>query len=159
MDNNIFFRQKKDKYNPDIENKLAEKETERTNKNFTLSSTIYNPITGIIPTKITDTNDLILAKDNSISKSDIQKLILKKEEERINQDNQFKPVKTKIINNMSPEIQPIQPKEQPKEQPNNKTNYISTYNELKNGGDKKQEKTTPNQQKLIQGLKDLGIII
>jgi len=158
MDNNIFFRQKKNKYNPDIENKLTDKESERTNKNFTLSTTIYNPITGIIPTKITDTSDLILAKDNSISKSDIQKLILKKEEERINQDNQFKPVKTKIINT-TPDIQPIKPKEI-KEQPNNnRTNYISTYNELKNGGDKKQEKTTPNQQKLIQGLKDLGIII
>ena len=155
MENNIFFRQKKDKYNPDIGNKLNEKETERTNTNFMLSTTIYNPITGVVPTKITDTSDLILEKDNTISKSDIQKLILKKEEERLNQDNQFKPVTTKIINNNTNneiQLQPTITKE-------NKINYISTYNELKNGTVKKQDNTSPNQQKLIQGLKDLGIII
>lgn len=155
MENNIFFRQKKDKYNPDIGNKLNEKETERTNTNFMLSTIIYNPITGVVPTKITDTSDLILEKDNTISKSDIQKLILKKEEERLNQDNQFKPVTTKIINNNTNneiQLQPTITKE-------NKINYISTYNELKNGTAKKQDNTSPNQQKLIQGLKDLGIII
>ena len=152
MENNIFFRQKKDKYNPDIMNKLTQKDSERTNTNFNMTTTIYNPITGIVPSKISESNDLVLDKDSCFTKNDIAKLIMKKEEERVNQDLQFKPVKTKVINTNSTNTNSTNTN-------STTSNYIATYNELKNGNNmvKKQEKTTDNQQKIIQGLKDLGI--
>jgi hypothetical protein len=175
MENNIFFRQKKDKYNPDIMNKLTQKDSERTNTNFNMTTTIYNPITGIVPSKISESNDLVLDKDSCFTKNDIAKLIMKKEEERVNQDLQFKPVKTKVINTNSTTSNSTTSNSTTSNSTTsnsttsnsttsnstnaNSSNYIATYNELKNGNNmvKKQEKTTDNQQKIIQGLKDLGI--
>jgi hypothetical protein len=159
MDNNIFFREKKDKFNPDIKMKLTQKESERNNTNFQLTSTIYNPITGVIPSKITETKDLLLNipnKDNSLNKINIQQLILEKEEERNGQDLQFKPVKTKILNNLEP-TQQFQPIHQV--QPKTNNNYIATYHDLKNtqiNGPKKQDKN--NYSNILDGLKGLGII-
>jgi hypothetical protein len=134
MENNIFVKNKREKFNPDVENKLKGKETERTNTKFNLTTSIYNPITGIIPSQIQSNNDLILQKDSSISMNDIKKLIMDKECERNSQDINFKPVKTKVINN----------------NPNttNRTNYIQTYEDL-------------NKEKynnILDGLKNLGII-
>ena len=158
MDNNIFFRQKKDKYNPDIETKLNQKDSERTNTNFNMTNTIYNPITNIVPAKISSSNDLILERDNCLTKIDIDKLIMKKSEERSSQDINFKPTKTKItnessINNIST---PINNMTNNISTPNN---YIATHNELKQPQNiiRKQVIANENQQKIIQGLKDLGI--
>jgi len=99
MENNIFVKMRKDKFNPDIEPRLKNKEVERDNTRFEMSNLIYNPITGVVPDKITNVNDLIICKDESFDKVDIQRLINEKEKERSIQDTQYKPVQTKVINN------------------------------------------------------------
>jgi hypothetical protein len=169
MENNIFFKEKKNKYNPDVDIKLQNKETERNMQQFNLSTTIYNPITGVVPQKIKDANDLVIEKPIPLSKSEIQKLILKKEEERIAMDNMYKPVKTKIVSDtmitqttpqISNNISNIQTETQ---QPITRNNYIATFNDMKREattGIKKQEKISKNENysHILDGLKDLGII-
>jgi hypothetical protein len=153
MENNIFIKMKKEKFNPDIEPKLKNKEVERDNTKFEMSNLIYNPITGIIPEKINNINDLVICKDNSLDKVDIKKLILEKEKERSNQDNQYKPVQTKVINN-NPVVQ--------SNKINSTQNYIETYEELKRGSQNKSNQQSDNKVKnydnILEGLKDLGII-
>jgi hypothetical protein len=152
MENNIFIKMKKEKFNPDIEPKLKNKELERDNTKFEMSNLIYNPITGKIPEKITNTNDLIISKDNTLDKADIKKLIIEKEKERLNQDNQYKPVQTKVINN-NPVIQ--------SNKVNSTQNYIETYEELKRGSQNKSNQIDnkgKNYDNILEGLKDLGII-
>ena len=151
MENNIFVKMKRNKYNPDIENKLKGKEIERENTEFNLSKSIYNPITGVIPNEIRSNQDLILQKDLTYSTSDIKKLILEKENERIEQDTRYKPIKTKVINNS------------PENDNNIKNNYIETYNELKNSSNNNKKEQINNIEKknynsILDGLKDLGII-
>jgi len=154
MENNIFIKNKKDKFNPDIENKLNNKDIERKNTHFNVSTNIYNPITGIIPNKINSSNDLGLSKDKPMNKNDIKNLINTKENERKIQDDLFKPIKTKVINNESNNlISQIQ---------NNK-NYIETHQELKKGSTNKtntnlNSNSNSNYNNIIEGLKDLGII-
>jgi hypothetical protein len=152
MENNIFIKMKKEKFNPDIEPKLKNKEVERDNTKFEMSNLIYNPITGIVPEKINNINDLVICKDNSLDKVDIKKLIIEKEKERNNQDNQYKPVQTKVINN-NPAIQSNKISTQ---------NYIETYEELKRGSQNKSNQQSDNKVKnydnILEGLKDLGII-
>ena len=163
MNNNIFIKMKKDKFNPDIEPKLKSKETERDNVTFELHNSIYNPITGVIPNKINSINDLVLEKDKSLDKVNIQKLISEKSKERINQDNIHKPVKTKIINN-SPIQQTNKVNEPNKSYNVNRTNYIETFEDMKMSLNKKSEQTKiqpqpkNNYDNILDGLKDLGII-
>lgn len=139
MNNNIFI--KKGKYNPDVIDKVKIVDEERLNTNFELTKTIYNPITGIVPNKIKDTKDLILKTDKSLSKMEIQNLIRQKEAERTNQDVEYKPVKTKIINEQQ-----------------EKTNYIQTFEEMKQETNVYQPKINQNYNNILLGLKDLGII-
>jgi hypothetical protein len=153
MENNIFIKMQRNKYNPDIENKLKGKEIERENTEFDLLKSIYNPITGIIPKEVKTNQDLILEKDLTYSSSDIKKLILEKENERIIQDSQYKPIKTKVINNT------------PENDNNIKNNYIETFEDLKKSlnSNKKDLAITNNTQNknydnILDGLKDLGII-
>jgi len=96
MNSNIFVKMNV-KSNPDIEPKLEDYGRTRKNEKFVQSNTIYNPITGVIPDKIKSPQDLALERDNKIS--DIKKLISEKEMERKKQDDSYKPVQTKIINN------------------------------------------------------------
>lgn len=161
MNNNIFIKMKKDKFNPDIEPKLKIKETERENVTFELQNSIYNPITGIIPNKINSINDLVLEKDKSLDKINIQKLISEKSIERINQDYIHKPVKTKIINNIP--IQQTNKINEPIKSCNvNRTNYIETFEDMKisSNKDSSQNNHQPknNYDNILDGLKDLGII-
>jgi len=150
MNNNIFFKQKKEKYNPDIDDKMKEADNERNNTRFEQSNVIYNPITGVVPSKVSDVKDLTLQKDTSMNKSDIMNMIRMKEAERNNQDNEYKPVKTKIINNTI---------EKPKVQSEIRTNYIETFEEMKHGGSRhKQPSTDKNYNNILDGLKDLGIL-
>ena len=138
MENNIFFKQSKIKYNPDINNKFETKEQERSNNNFTLSNTIYNPITGIVPSTVKTNKDLILENNsNKLSKDDIKKLILQKENERLEQNAQLKPVKTKIINNNVEDTSGC-----------NDTFRVTKPTINKNN----------NYNNILDGLKDLGII-
>jgi len=152
MENNIFIKMKKEKFNPDIEPKLKNKEIERDTTKFEMSNLIYNPITGKVPNKINNTNDLLICKDVTLDKIDIKKLMIEKENERLNQDNQYKPVQTKVVNN-NPIIQ--------SNKVNTNQNYIETYEELKRGSQNKYNQQIPkgnNFDNLLEGLKDLGII-
>jgi len=166
MENNIFVKMKREKFNPDVENKLKGKESEREKTRFDLTTSIYNPITGVIPAQIRSNNDLILEKDCAYSSTDIKKLIMEKENERINQDIQYKPVKTKVINNNPTNTNYSgQNQNQDNYQQQSRTNYIETYEELKRGSaNLKNEQTksiSQNKEKynnILDGLKDLGII-
>lgn len=138
MENNIFIKTNKNKFNPDIEEKLKNKELERNLSQFELSNNIYNPITGIIPNKITSTKDLELSKDNKIN---INKLISNITTERNNQDIAFKHNK-KIINNLVTE--------------DYSNVNIQTYEDMKQNYNQKSKKNNYNN--ILDGLKDLGII-
>jgi hypothetical protein len=168
MENNIFVKMKRDKFNPDVENKLKGKEVERDKTRFDLTNSIYNPITGVVPAQIRSNNDLILEKDCAYTNTDIKKLIMEKENERVNQDVQYKPVKTKVINN-NPQNSNININQISSSQDNfqqqSRTNYIETYEELKRGSAniKIEQAKSVNQNKekynnILDGLKDLGII-
>ena len=143
MENNIFIKNKKGKYNPDIENKLQNKESERNATIFNLTNSIYNPVTGVIPSQISTMNDLVLQVDNPYTQNDIKNLIMNKELERQNQDTQFKPLQTKIT---------------PTTQQTNKTNYIETYEELKKHSSNNNNQSKEKYNNILEGLKDLGII-
>lgn len=179
MENNIFFKLKKNKFNPDIEHNLKQKEIERDNAKFQLSTNIYNPITNIIPSQIKNSNDLILSKDTTLSMVDIQKLILEKENERTIQNNLFKPIKTKMINNNSilesnnqsnnelitnTKVNSSDIKVNSSDIKCNRTNYLQTFEDLKRGSNiNKQQNIETFQNKnnynnILAGLKDLGII-
>ena len=138
MENNIFFKQSKAKYNPDINEKFETKESERNNNNFSLSNTIYNPITGVVPNQIKTNKDLVLDSNKSkLSKDDIKNLILQKENERQEQNESLKHVKTKIVNT--------------------NVSYIETFDELKNKSKVISNKVN-NYNNILDSLKDLGII-
>jgi hypothetical protein len=173
MENNIFVKMNKTKFNPDIEQKLKTKELERDSVKFELNNSIYNPITGIIPNKISSVKDLVLEKDMMIDKVNIQKLISDKNTERINQDNMHKPIKTKVINNIS--VQQTNETKETKETKetnniskisnDNKIDYIKTFEDMKKnsyGSNKKleqsQSQSQSNYNSILDGLKDLGII-
>jgi hypothetical protein len=149
MENNIFLKQKKDKHNPDIMNKYNTVDTERAQTEFNLSNTIYNPITGIIPNKINDSKDLVLQKDNTLNKNDIMNMIKTKEAERILQDTEYKPLKTKVLNIASQTPQNVQQ--------NVQNNYIETFEDMKRGV-VKPKSVDKNYNNILDGLKDLGII-
>ncbi len=168
MENNIFVKMKRDKFNPDVENKLKGKEVERDKTKFDLTTSIYNPITGVVPTQIRSNNDLILEKDCAYSTNDIKKLIIEKANERASQDIQYKPVQTKVINNNpqgNSNISQNNHSNQDNYQQQSRTNYIETYEELKRGSSnmKNEQAKSVNQNKekynnILDGLKDLGII-
>lgn len=87
----------KEKFNPDINDKIKSKEHERNSTKYNLNTTIYNPITGIVPQNITSNKDLKLNIDTT--QIEIKKLLQEKERERQQQDSTYKPQQTKIINN------------------------------------------------------------
>jgi hypothetical protein len=145
MEDNIFFKNKKDKYNPDINDKFYQKENERLNNNYNLSNVIYNPITGIIPTNIKSPDDLRINNDNNIY--NINKLISEKENERKQQEQQFKNndnIQTKVINNY------------------NQNNCNDNFNELKEksliNNKSLDNNNNNNFNNILIELKDLGIL-
>lgn len=148
MENNIFLKNKKDKFNPDVITNLSKKSTERKKNEFQISKNIYNPITNSVPDNIKSGKDLKLQKDNSIQGNDIKKLIKQKEDERNKQYNELKPLKIKSL-------------------PTNLIvdKHIENFEELKNNSESFVKKTNQeqNQQKdkynnIISGLQNLGII-
>ena len=144
MNNNIFVKLNKKKYNPDIESKLSNLNNERVQTKYNLSKTIYNPITGIIPNQLNTQNDLMLQKDKCFNSVDIKTLITHKEAERDQQNKLYKPIKTKVINNTG--------------QVSNDNENVKSYTELKNTSQPKNEINQNNYNNILEGLKDLGII-
>ena len=147
MENNIFFKNKKDKFNPDVINNLSKKTSERKKTEFLESKIIYNGITNDVPTKIKNSDDLKLDIDESIDTNTMKKIIKQKEDERSKQDYDLKPIKLKCL-------------------PDNIIidKYIENFEELKTSSEAHIKKTEQEQshQKLkydniISNLKDLGI--
>jgi hypothetical protein len=117
----------KEKFNPDINDKIKSKEYERNSTKYNLNTTIYNPITGIVPQNITSNKDLKLNIDTP--QIEIKKLIQDKERERMEQDATYKPQQTKIINNND-----INDVNCIKMNPNSENNKYNILNSLKNLG-------------------------
>lgn len=111
----------KEKFNPDINDKIKNKEHERNSTKYNLNTTIYNPITGIIPQIITSNNDLKL--DINSNQIDIKKLIMDKERERLEQDETYKPQQTKIVNKISHNVESNKSE-------NNKYNILNSLKDL-----------------------------
>ena len=97
MENNIFFKNKKDniKHNPDVISNLSKKNNERKKNDFKSSPTVYNAITNIVPKDIKGPKDLLL--DTNKPYDDLKKLINQKKTERSNQDHELKPQKIKAL--------------------------------------------------------------
>ena len=147
MENNIFFKNKKDKFNPDVINNLSKKTTERKKTEFIESKIIYNGITNDIPNKIKNSNDLKLDIDESIDTNTMKKIIKQKEDERSKQDYDLKPIKLKCL----PENLIID-------------KHIENFDELKKNSESYIKKTVQEQSvqkskydNIISNLKDLGI--
>jgi len=148
MENNIFFKNKKDKFNPDVINNLSKKTSERKKIDFLESKIIYNGITNTVPNKIKNSNDLKLDVDESIDSNTMKKIIKQKEDERSKQDYDLKPQKLKCL----PENLIID-------------KHIENFEELKKNSECHIKKITQEQiqQKskyddIISNLKDLGIL-
>ena len=141
MENNIFFKTK-NKHNPDIILKMDDKQKERDVNIFINNNIIYNPITGIIPQKITDADDLVIIKKEE-QKCDISKKIIEKQNERDEQDILCLPINNKIA--------PINMNT------NNQTNnYIKQFDDFKKGIVLQKNNSKYND--ILMGLQDLGII-
>ena len=95
MENNIFFKNKKDKFNPDVIANLSKKSTERKTTTFKGTGQIYNPITNSVPKDIRGPKDLLLNSGECFD--DIKKLINVKKNERAKQDVDLKPQKIKAL--------------------------------------------------------------
>jgi hypothetical protein len=147
MENNIFFKNKKDKFNPDVINNLTKKTSERKKTEFIESKIIYNGITNDVPNKIKNSNDLKLDIDESIDTNTMRKIIKQKEDERSKQDYDLKPQKLKCL----PENLIID-------------KHIENFDELKKNSESYIKKTVQEQSvqkskydNIISNLKDLGI--
>ena len=147
MENNIFFKNKKDKFNPDVINNLSKKTIERKKTEFIESKIIYNGITNDVPNKIKNSNDLKLDIDESIDTNTMKKIIKQKEDERSKQDYDLKPQKLKCL-------------------PDNLIidKHIENFDELKKNSESYIKKTVQEQSvqkskydNIISNLKDLGI--
>ena len=148
MENNIFFKNKKEKFNPDVINNLSKKTSERKKIEFLESKIIYNGITNDVPNKIKNSKDLKLEIDESIDTNTMKKIIKQKEDERSKQDYDLKPQKLKSL----PENLIID-------------KHIENFDELKKNSEFHIKKITQEQthQKskyddIISNLKDLGIL-
>jgi hypothetical protein len=95
MENNIFLKNKKDKFNPDVISNLSKKTSERKKIDFKESKTIYNAITNNIPDKIKSAKDLQLKLDQP--NDDIKRSLASKMSERNLQELDLKPQKLKTL--------------------------------------------------------------
>ena len=147
MENNIFFKNKKDKFNPDVITNLSKKSSERKKTEFQESKIFYNGITNQIPDKIKNSKDLKLKTDDSIDSNTMKNIIKQKEDERSKQDYDLKPQKLKCL----PENLIID-------------KHIENFDELKKNSESHIKKTIQDQTQqkskydnIISNLKDLGI--
>ena len=147
MENNIFFKNKKDEFNPDVITNLSKKSSERKKIEFIESNNFYNGITNQIPDKIKNSKDLKLKIDESIDTNTMKNIIKQKEDERNKQDYDLKPLKLKCL----PENLIID-------------KHIENFDELKKNSEFHIKKTIQEQTQqkskydnIISNLKDLGI--
>jgi hypothetical protein len=147
MENNIFFKNKKDKFNPDVITNLSKKSSERKKIEFLESNNFYNGITNQIPDKIKNSKDLRLKIDESIDTNTMKNIIKQKEDERNKQDYDLKPLKLKCL----PENLIID-------------KHIENFDELKKNSESHIKKTIQEQTQqkskydnIISNLTDLGI--
>jgi len=145
MENNIFFKTKKDKFNPDVISNLSKKSTERKKTEFKESKSIYNSITNTVPDRIKTAKDLQLKLDQP--NENIKRLLATKMTERNKQENDLKPQKLKCL----PENLIID-------------KHIENFDELKKNSESYIKKTVQEQSvqkskydNIISNLKDLGI--
>jgi len=147
ISNNVFLQKSKDKYNPDINQKISTLTKARKENIFKKNTIVYNSITNQIPENIISHKDLELQKDLKIN--NIDKLILKKEEERklLDQETKLKKSKQKMVMH------------------DNMNNEISSFTEMKkiqseyiNNRNKHIETNKNKYDNIINNLKDLGII-
>jgi hypothetical protein len=99
MENNIFFKGKNAKSNPDVIKNISKKVVERKKNEFQSSKLIYNGITNQIPRDVKNQKDLKLKMDDTLSLIEIKKVMKDKQSERSKQDNDLKPVKIKALPN------------------------------------------------------------
>ena len=147
MENNIFLKNKKDKFNPDVITNLSKKSSERKKIEFIESNNFYNGITNQIPDKIKNSKDLKLKIDESIDTNTMKNIIKQKEDERNKQDYDLKPLKLKCL----PENLIID-------------KHIENFDELKKNSEFHIKKTIQEQTQqkskydnIISNLTDLGI--
>ena len=150
LENNIFFKINKNKFNPDINIKNENIKNERNENIFIKSNITYNSITNQIPEDIKSQKDLELDKDKPIN--NLQDIILNKAKERMEQEQLFKPIKQKILINTE----------------NNNTennNVPQNFNDLKIDqtifNDNQQTTINNNKNKyenILKNLKSLGIL-
>ncbi len=95
MEKNIFLKNKKEKFNPDVISSLTRKNMERKKIEFQVSKTVYNPITNHVPSVIKTQKDLTLKKDEPLM--NIQIILQQKQDERTKQTHELKPQKLKTV--------------------------------------------------------------
>jgi hypothetical protein len=148
MENNIFLKDKKDKFNPDVIKNISKKTIERKKTDFEVSKNVYNPVTNHVPNNVKSIKDLKLEKDNSFNTNEIKKIMRDKENERKKQESDLKPIKLKSI----PEDLIID-------------KHIENFDELKKNSETYTKKITQEHDlqkdkynNIITSLKNLGII-
>lgn len=96
MENNIFFKNKKDKFNPDVVSTYSKSNINRKKNDFKDSKIVYNAIVNEKPPeRVKSAKDLQLKKD--IPLDNTKRLISQKMEERNKQESELKPQKLKAL--------------------------------------------------------------
>jgi len=146
LEKNIFYQKCKDKSNPDILIKKSTTEKTRTEVVFKKSDLVYNSITNNVPENIRSPKDLELKRDLPVT--NLELLIQQKNSERIEEDNNNKLIKQKVI--VNDDI---------------KTNDSFVHKELKNEQiefakiqNSKIKNNKDRYDDIINNLKNLGII-
>jgi hypothetical protein len=147
MENNIFFKGKNAKSNPDVIKNISKKVVERKKNEFASSKVIYNGITNEVPKDIKTHKDLKLKSDESINVNDLKKVIKDKHSERLKQDSDLKPVKVRALPNVF-----------------DTDKHIQNFDELKKTSEAQVQKIVQEQtiqknkyDNIMNSLKDLGI--
>lgn len=147
MENNIFFKGKNSKSNPDVIKNISKKVVERKKNEFQSSKVIYNGITNEIPKDVKNQKDLKLKNDESINLNDLKKIIKDKQSERSKQDTDLKPIKVKALPNGT-----------------DTDKHIQNFEELKKTSEAQVQKIVQEQtiqknkyDNIMTSLKDLGI--
>ena len=138
MEDNIFFKKNKlSKNNPDIIENHNKKDNLRNCVMYELKKEVYNPITNIIPNKVSNQKDLELKETK---KDNLDKLL----QDKINERNNINcNTNKKITQNNSYGIRE------------------STFNQLKNEHNlfnNKRSKKKKNKDDVLESLKELGIL-